>query len=412
MAGIVTIREEYLTDIADAIREQTDSEMPLTTDNMAPAIRSIERGANVDLSDYATIEYVDEQIAAVGGGSSLAADNETIIEENGVIRTAIGGAKVTLVESSLFTSNTGSWHSSSGNEYIRMSKPSGVSNLDADEYIFNITVQTAATSEENTYSLKGVKNQINASYHNYLLQDNPHLFYAFGDYNDYNHGLYFKTSSDAYPFISEYTIINYEIVTVPVYEYKKIDSNFINTDDSIAVSANGALSINYPITYDKDNKTYRTQSKIISMDTYEYSPSTLTSNHDQYGAFSVGRENTISSNGYFAGAIGSRNDVSGSGIAIGDKNEINGNSVNAFGDGLISGKSSYQSLYGTYNESDADAAVIIGCGDNSTRKNGLVISADQVAHFPGSITIGANKDEVATKAYIDEVLGVIEDGYY
>lgn len=114
MAGIVTIREEYLTDIADAIREQTDSEMPLTTDAMAPAIRSIERGgANVDLSDYATIEYVDQRIAEIPGSDINlddyatkeyvetfhsenapyvpVADGQTIIDNGGLLRTAIGG---------------------------------------------------------------------------------------------------------------------------------------------------------------------------------------------------------------------------------------------------------------------------------------------------------------------------------
>ena len=138
MAGIVTIREEYLTDIADAIREKTDSDMPLTTDAMAPAIRSIEGGGgNIDLSDYATIEYVDSSLegyatedfvtqkiteAELGGGEGvdlsdyatkeyvmvmndalqtnmreyhdedrLAADGFSIINEDGVLRTAIGG---------------------------------------------------------------------------------------------------------------------------------------------------------------------------------------------------------------------------------------------------------------------------------------------------------------------------------
>ena len=107
MAGIVTIREEYLTDIADAIREQTDSEMPLTTDAMAPAIRSIERGgANVDLSDYATIEYVDQKIAEIepGSGSNITVDGQTIIEENGIIRTAIGGGVTTYIENEEFYS--------------------------------------------------------------------------------------------------------------------------------------------------------------------------------------------------------------------------------------------------------------------------------------------------------------------
>ena len=53
-------------------------------------------GGNVDLSNYYTKSEVDGLIEAIpsapGTGSSLNIDNATIIEENGVIKTAIGGS--------------------------------------------------------------------------------------------------------------------------------------------------------------------------------------------------------------------------------------------------------------------------------------------------------------------------------
>ena len=50
-------------------------------------------GGNVDLSNYYTKSEVDNLIeAAPGTGGSLNIDNATIIEENGVIKTAIGGS--------------------------------------------------------------------------------------------------------------------------------------------------------------------------------------------------------------------------------------------------------------------------------------------------------------------------------
>ena len=45
----------------------------------------------------------------------------------------------------------------------------------------------------------------------------------------------------------------------------------------------------------------------------------------------------------------------------------------------------------------------------------LTINSNQVAHFPGSVVVGENKDEVATKAYIDAKLaeiGIAEEGTF
>jgi hypothetical protein len=67
----------------------------------------------------------------------------------------------------------------------------------------------------------------------------------------------------------------------------------------------------------------------------------------------------------------------------------------------------YQCVTGCYNANDSKALFIVGVGsgtDVNERKNGLTIDVNQVAHFPGSVVVGADKAEVATKAYVDEAV--------
>lgn len=65
-------------------------------------------GADVDLSDYYTKSEVDELIEAIpstpgtGEGGSINIDNQTIIEEDGVIKTAVGGRKYMAPEETVY----------------------------------------------------------------------------------------------------------------------------------------------------------------------------------------------------------------------------------------------------------------------------------------------------------------------
>lgn len=83
--SVVSIREEYLKEIADAIREKTGTTMPVTTDTMGAAIMSLETVESpADLSNYytkletelildnyATKEYVDEHSGGGGGTGDM-----------------------------------------------------------------------------------------------------------------------------------------------------------------------------------------------------------------------------------------------------------------------------------------------------------------------------------------------------
>jgi hypothetical protein len=130
-------------------------------------------------------------------------------------------------------------------------------------------------------------------------------------------------------------------------------------------------------------------------------------------------------------AIGSGANANGAySAAIGLSTEAAHSFSTALGYGAIT-SNTFQVVIGPYNAKDSTAAVIIGCGTMSDKKNGLTIDKNQIAHFPGSVVIGENKEEVATKAYVDEhagsgggvtedrvnelineALGVIENGTY
>lgn len=81
--------------------------------------------------------------------------------------------------------------------------------------------------------------------------------------------------------------------------------------------------------------------------------------------------------------------------------------------------SSAQHVQGKYNIEDADGeyAHIVGNGkDSARRSNAHTLDWDGNAWYAGTVLVGgtsqADAAEVATKAYVDEVLGVIENGTY
>jgi hypothetical protein len=70
----------------------------------------------------------------------------------------------------------------------------------------------------------------------------------------------------------------------------------------------------------------------------------------------------------------------------------------------------HQVAIGNYNTTDTDAVIVVGVGDVKQKKNGMTIDANQVVHFPGTVVIGENKDEIATKAYVEELLANLPSG--
>lgn len=113
-------------------------------------------------------------------------------------------------------------------------------------------------------------------------------------------------------------------------------------------------------------------------------------------------------------------------IAIGDFSEATFTGAMAFGSeckakhqnsqvygiGLTTGVMN-QVIVGQFNAVDSNARFIIGVGDSrANAQNAMTVNSDNQVHFPGSVVIGDNKAEIATKAYVEELIGGIENGTY
>ncbi len=98
-------------------------------------------------------------------------------------------------------------------------------------------------------------------------------------------------------------------------------------------------------------------------------------------------------------------------MAIGSGAKAKNSDSMAIGKKVTTSKTN-QFVIGKYNVDDSSAEIIVGNGTATASRNAMTVDADNVAHFPGNVKIGADDAEVATKAYVDEVLGVIENGTY
>lgn len=65
-----------------------------------------------------------------------------------------------------------------------------------------------------------------------------------------------------------------------------------------------------------------------------------------------------------------------------------------------------QTVIGRNNTQDSTATFIIGNGTSSSdTRNAMTVDGDNQVHFPGTVVVGENKEEVATKAYVDAHAG-------
>ena len=117
--------------------------------------------------------------------------------------------------------------------------------------------------------------------------------------------------------------------------------------------------------------------------------------------------------GYKSSSSGHRNHIlganntTGSGsdaFAIGSNNTTYYQNSGVIGNSLKCSKA-YQIVLGRYNEEDSNALFIIGNGSGSGNRNAMTVDGSNQVHFPGTVVIGADKEEVATKAYVDANAG-------
>ena len=384
--------------------------------------------------DNETITVQDGRLVAAGGsgGSSVNVDGITIIEEDGVIKTALGGGKILSVPGEEFynyTDEVGITNRQSGNN--RMNLPNYPASTifilkPSLNYDFEIHLRNAETGyiDIMTGYTKFIDNYEVSLIGNTTITDTT---ISIDLYNPSEGYLSWNNGSNMF---EKYYITYISFKKQDQYEYNKIDSNYIKLGNGLNVNATGEIIVESNLA----NLSGDSTRNIILQSTNTQSTGSIENSAafgyknqlGGQGSISLGRENKQSS-GAAEITIGDANEVSSyqnfvfgmknkaldySGNVIVGSNNYSKQSNSFIGGSYLQASKANQTLYGTYNKLDADAAVVIGCGDSSTRKNGLVISSDQVAHFPGSVVIGENKDEVATKAYINEVLGVIENGTY
>lgn len=383
-------------------------------------------------NDTITVQSGRLVAAPASDGGSVNVDGITIIEEDGVIKTALGGGKTLSVPGEEFynyTDEVGITNRQSGNN--RMNLPnypaSTIFTLKPSlNYDFEIHLRNAETGyiDIMTGYTKFIDNYEVSLIGNTTITDTT---ISIDLYNPSEGYLSWKNGSNMF---EKYYITYISFKKQDQYEYNKIDSNYIKLGDGLNVNATGEIIVESNLANlsgDSTRNVILQSTNTQSTGSIENSAAFGYKNQlGGQGSISLGRENKQSS-GAAEITIGDANEVSSyqnfvfgmknkaldySGNVIVGSNNYSKQSNSFIGGSYLQASKANQTLYGTYNKLDADAAVVIGCGDSSTRKNGLVISSDQVAHFPGSVVVGANKDEVATKAYINEVLGVIENGTY
>lgn len=114
-------------------------------------------------------------------------------------------------------------------------------------------------------------------------------------------------------------------------------------------------------------------------------------------------------NGYNGIALGGYTRATASdSVAIGENAASTHLKAIAIGYKATTGKN-YQLVLGQNSSAtDTESNIVIG----NRGQNAMTVDADNVAHFPGNVKVGADDAEVATKAYVEELIGGIENGSY
>lgn len=194
-------------------------------------------GESADLSDYYTRSEVDELIAnAPGTGGSVNIDNKTIIEEDGVIKTAAGGYMAVIPENAYYSFYDEYGHSASSGK-IRFDDPIPAETI-ADMYdrynnkgeqiLYRITY-SSGTTENQMY--EGVVSDFNRS--------NDELYViALGGWFGGGYFMFCRAEDDYIPYIQGYNgkVFSFEFYT-PAFEEKQFINNELIDTDYIATKA-------------------------------------------------------------------------------------------------------------------------------------------------------------------------------
>lgn len=333
--------------------------------------------------------YIEDIIEEMGGtGGSVAIDGVTIIEnEDGEICAAIGGGKVIAEKAqSVYTydNEVGKTTRSASNGRIIVTSSNVLSALDPSlKYTLNVEGYNSATGEKFSDSCELVYSNSTE----YTCEPTLELGeFTVSSINYYSgQGTYLDSKGATY---QEDYVTFVEIIQPAIYEYNKINGNYIPTGSGLKVNANGELETTLGgISMDDGSGILLMESNTLveAMGANKvYSVALGESNKiaPKSGSIAIGRSN-IHSTGY-AGqvCIGNSNTIGSSygaanTIAVGNNNRVAASDAIAMGYGCQA-LSQSQFTCGKYNLGDEanTYTVIIGNGtSNSARANGLTINA-------------------------------------
>ena len=383
------------------------------------------------LNDYATVEYVDSAVANSGGGSSVAIDGTTIIQNpNGTISTAIGGSKAegqpaTTVFS--YEDATGVYADTITVSNFRvqgLSEPDLPTTDPGLKYTLN--VEFRKTSDNTIHSGSGLATWY---WPNRFTVDSPFLIddSLWVNYIDYSSGTLNLSTSRVNSEITyqSYYLTKVEFIRPKTYVYSPIDANFIKIGESLKVDSNQALQTTLKGLEMRDGRGLIGDSNHIDAG---YSPSwNVALGYQNYcgnqGSVALGYQNTA---------------ISVGGFAAGYKNKAQGQTgTMAIGRETIASASTSQFVCGLFNLEDSQRTypIIIGNGTHtSARANGLTIDtagnvaiqgtlsssgADYAEYFEWADGNPLNEDRVGllvclegnkirlAQTYDDDILGIV-----
>jgi hypothetical protein len=434
---------DKLNNLGEAVRERAGLTEELTIDEMADVVRNIPQP---DLSPYATIVYVDEQIENIeltpgpagkdgkdgvdgkdgkdgapgadgkdyvlteadkqeiagmvevpgGGGGSVAVDGVSIIENaDGTISAAVGGGKaVDQPETVALNGDTDvtNWGEGNGRIVIKSidwlySNPmlKWDKTLKYRLYVEGRKVSTGTTCVVDCLIEYRDDNNWQCEGGNPVAFNNGTIKTV--SWNSAQ-GIYLDTTNTTY---NDDFVTKAFIYKPATYKYNHIDSKYINIGDSLNINASGQINTNLKGLFVVGNSS--TPTLYNSGNTLLNTPqcSTILGERNivdsaSEGCVLLGRRNHAE---FATGlvAIGEDNMTSGwASMAYGFENNSQSAHTLCFGGGLIGGNT-YTMLYGKYNLNNSGYNVIIGNGSSSSsRANGLTIAADGTITTQGTIS--------------------------
>ena len=368
------------------------------TNGLATKQDTLTAGTNI------TIE--NNVISATGGGSSITPDGATIVEDGGVISTAVGGSisytggdtKLTLLEPVVADA--------SYNDYYNQAIiPAAKLNVD-----FNLSSYTRWSSIANGFDITG-SYTFNGETEDINITNITNLNGNYLEISNSSSDMLRRIQIDSSQIkiwvsigFANATINNLVVKTYKEPTYNPIDAKFIPVDNNKITISNGALTTpiegldsskvlkagsgNSTSRYISSSGIFGNSNSAIGDMTYGLMIAGINNTVNGQGIASaiLGTSNTFNGNSVGKVAIGSSNTLYAAGKVFGDSNTLNGSNI-AVGNGLVDGNNTHgRIILGKFNTDTGTAPFTIGMGTNaSNRVDAMTIDASANTTFAGTV---------------------------